>query len=417
MDVEVTYGGERQSVTIPDGRFLGVLQAPVAGSTGDGHELERALASPLGKRPLAEFAAAGEPVLVLVNDATRPTPTAAILSDIRGTIADWDITFLVATGTHGNPGEEECRHIFGDRWDELRGRVRFHDAGDASRLTEVGVTTGGTRVYLNSQVAAARKLLVLGSVEAHYFAGYTGGRKILLPGVAGRDSIEQNHRLAMEPQARALRLKGNPVHEDMDQVIDMLPGCELFAVQVVLDRGHRLCFAAAGDIREAFTAATRVVDETVSVPFSEKADIVLAVAEPPLDCNFYQAQKSIENGRLALKQDGILILASACGRGTGSTAFLGIMEEKGNPQRVLAEAESGYRLGYHKAARLARAALEAELWAVTGVEDEVATTAFMRPRPDIQAALDEALAARPGGKVLVLMDAGATVPRFAPENG
>lgn len=414
MDLEITYAGGSVPLSIPDERLLGMLEPPARAEAATGGELERAVAAPLGRPPLGGFAAAGEAVLVLVNDATRPTPTASMLSALWDTIGDWDLSFLVATGTHADPSRDDCRRIFGGHWDAIRHRVFFHDAGDSGGLTRVGTTAAGTRVSLNKLALRADRILVLGSVESHYFAGYTGGRKIFLPGIAGRDAIEQNHRLAMSPEARALRLDGNPVHTDMDQVLDMLPGSDIFALLVVQDRQHRVCAAAAGDIRQAFAAAASVVDEVASVPFTEKADIVVAVAEPPLDCNFYQAQKSIENGRLALREGGILILVSACGEGTGSTAFLGIMEEQGSPLRVLEGSESDYRLGYHKAARLARAATESEIWAVTGVEDKVATTAFMQPRGDVQSALDGALRARPGGKVWILSDAGATVPRQIP---
>lgn len=411
MDLKVPYGARSQALSIPDESFLGILEAQPRPAAVEENALERAVSHPLGQEPLVDFAAPGDPVLVLVNDATRPTPTAAMLSSLWDIIGGWDLDFLVATGTHKAPSGEELSRIFGDLWERVRSKVSIHDASDESGLVETGRTDAGTHVRLNRRVVDASKILVVSSVEAHYFAGYTGGRKILLPGVAGRETIEQNHRLAMLPEAQALRLEGNPVHRDMDQVIDMLGGGRIFAVLAVQDGEHAIRYVAAGDMREAFQAAAREVDGMVSVPFRERADIVLAVAEPPLDCNLYQAQKSIENGHLALKEGGILILASACAQGTGSTAFLGIMEEKGNPVRVLEDSESDYRLGYHKAARLARAASEADLWSVTGVEDEVATTAFLKPQKDLQTALNKALEARPGGKVWVLRDAGATVPR------
>lgn len=411
MELKIPYGDGVVELSIPDRNFLGTLEAQTQPAAAGEEALLRAVSIPLGRDPLADFAGDGDRVLVLVNDATRPTPTAALLSGLWDIIGGWDLQVLVATGTHASPSEEECVRIFGDLWRELSPKVHFHDAGAAADLVEVGVTAAGTRVKLNRMVTEAERILVLGSVEAHYFAGFTGGRKILLPGVAGRDAIEQNHRLAMRPEAQALRLEGNPVHEDMDQVIDMLGDREIFAALAVQDCEHNIHSVAAGDLREAFHSAARTVEGMVSAPFGERADIVLAVAEPPLDCNLYQAQKSIENGRLALREGGILILASACAQGTGNTAFLGIMEEKGNPIRVLEDSQKDYRLGYHKAARLALAASEADLWAVTGVEDEVATTAFLQPQPGLQAAIDQALARHPEGTIWLLRDAGATVPR------
>ena len=411
MDVEITYGGEAISISVPGQGFLGELRAPAAGKTGVGDNLLMATSEPLGMGPLHEFAREGEPVLVLVNDATRPTPTAGMLSRIWEQIGGWDLSFLVATGTHRDPSEAECRRIFGDLWQQVKAGVHIHDAQDADGLVPVGSTSAGTEVRFNRVVAEAEKILVISSVEAHYFAGYTGGRKIFLPGVAGRDTIAQNHRLAMKPEARALALKDNPVHRDMDEALDLLDGKSIFSVLAVLDREHNIHHAVAGDIREAFSSAARTVDQVVTVPFREKADIVVAVAAPPLDRDLYQAQKSVENGQLALKGGGILILVSACSDGVGSEAFMRVLSGKDSPAEVLARLDEDYCFGYHKAARLAGSCSRHEIWAVTGVDDSLVETAFMKPFTDIQGALDAALEAKEGGNVWILHDAGATVPR------
>jgi nickel-dependent lactate racemase len=163
-------------------------------------------------------------------------------------------------------------------------------------------------------------------------------------------------------------------------------------------------------MRAAFLAATGVVDNLFAVPVEERADIVIAVNTPPLDIDFYQAQKAVENGRRALKEGGILIVVSACRAGVGNEAFLRLMREAGTPEKVIGTARADYHLGFHKASRLADVATSAEMWAVAGVDDQVARDAFMRPFPTVAEAVEAALAARPTGKVLVLMDAGITVP-------
>lgn len=403
-------------IVIPEDRLLGVLKAGLP-EPGDEVELLReAIASPLGSGALSSFAGASDRVLVLVNDATRPTPTALMLETLWDEIGDWDLGFLIATGNHRDPSEEEQWTIFGKLWQEIKGRVRVHDARDDAGLVRVGRTSGGTDVYINRLAAAAEKILVLSSVEPHFFAGYTGGRKIILPGIAGFKTIEQNHFHALSPQARALALDGNPVHRDMDEALGMVTGKDIFTLMTVMDRERRACFAAAGDIRQAFAACALKVDELFAVPVSEQADIVLAVASHPLDIDFYQAQKVVENGRLALKEGGILIVVSACRTGVGNDAFLKIMKEASSPHEVIDRVHSDYRLGYHKAARLAEVASRADVWAVTGVDDSIVETAFMKPFADIQAAVEAALAARPSGRVWVLMDAGSTVPGFAGES-
>lgn len=413
MSVTVPYGDKVMDITIPEDRLLGVLKA---GSPEPGDEaglLREAVASPLGSGALSSFAAAGDRVLVLVNDATRPTPTARMLEAFKGEMAGWDLSFLVATGSHRAPTEEECRGIFGGLWDQSREKVVIHDARDASRLCRVGRTSAGTEVILNRLAVEASKILVLSSVEAHYFAGYTGGRKIMLPGIAALKTIEQNHRLAMSPLAQALSLEGNPVHRDMDEALGFMSGTAIFAVLAVMDREQKICSVAAGDIRAAFDAAAVNVNELFAVPVPEKADIVAAVASPPLDIDFYQAQKVVENGKLVLKQGGILIVISPCRAGVGNDAFLEVMRGAGSPRDVLEKVQNGYRLGYHKAARLAEVATWADIWAVTGVDDAIVETAFMKPFPDVQSALDAAFEARPAGKAWVLLDAASTVPYVA----
>lgn len=415
MLVEIPYGDESVAVDIPGARLLGVLKPGRAPVVAPGAVVRRAAASPQGQRTLRDFAAAGEPVLVLVNDATRPTPTAGMLAAVWDDIAAWDLSFLIATGTHRAPSEAELARIFGGLWPRVRGRVRVHDARDEAGLALAGTTSAGTEVSLNRAVMEARRILVIGSVETHYFAGYTGGRKIVLPGIAGYRTIEQNHALALDSRSTALALAGNPVHEDMDEALGFLlgrPGAELFALLAVLDRDKRICFAAAGGIREAFRAAVAEVDTLFAAPAKEKAGVVIAVAEPPLDIDFYQAQKAVENGAMILEDGGILLVISACRTGVGNEAFLRLMRQAGSPGAVIAAARADYHLGYHKASRLAAVAARAEMWAVAGVDHAVVQAAFMRPFADVGEAVATALAARPESGVWVLMDAGETVPRL-----
>lgn len=412
MRIRIPFGEKQLDVQVPDERVLGTLAAREVVPSDSKTLLQAALEAPLQSRPLTEFASAGEPVLVLVNDATRPTPTAMMGALVQEQAREVDLTYLVATGTHRAPDGDEMSRIFGDAWPEVRERVIIHDARDDAGLVGIGRTSAGTEVAVNRLASEASKIIVLSSVETHYFAGYTGGRKIILPGIAGLRTIEQNHQLALETSARVLSLEGNPVHRDMDEALGFLmDGREMFALLAVLDREHHVYAATAGAIRPAFAAAAARVDEIFVVPVEEKADIVVAFASPPLDIDLYQAQKLVENGKLALKEGGILIIISACRAGVGNDAFLRLMAGSESPEQVIRKARDHYSLGYHKAARLAEVSTWAEIWAVAGVDDEVIETAFMRPFADAQEAVDTALEARPEGRVWFLMDGGVTVPR------
>ena len=268
-------------------------------------------------------------------------------------------------------------------------------------------------MLVNALAAKAERILVIGSVEPHYFAGFTGGRKALVPGVAAHATIEQNHALAMSPGAQALALEGNPVHEDMVEAVSLLRGPRMFAIMTVLDRENRVHFAAAGDLEGSFREAAAVAAEFHSVVVPERADVVVAVASPPLDIDLYQSQKAIEHGRLALRDGGVLILVSECREGIGDPVFVEILRGLG-PSASPELAGSGPQLlGRHKAARLAAIMGRHRVCAVTSLPPHVLESIGITPCASLQPALDAALAAQPDARVLVLMAASTTVPKPA----
>ncbi len=357
-------------------------------------------------------AATGE-ILVLVNDGTRPTPTAKVLEIIDGDLEGRDVSFLVATGAHRAPTEDDLEQIFGH---ELRttyfGRIFAHDARNADDLAFVETTSRGTPVYVNRRVLQAERLVLINSVEPHYFAGYTGGRKSLFPGVAGFPTIEANHKLALDPAANVLALEGNPVHEDMLECVALLGDLPLYSIQMVLDHQHRLHAVSAGSLPHSFAEAVHHADEHYVVDIDDLYDVVVTVAPYPMDYDLYQSQKAMENGSLALADGGILILVSNCRHGIGDETFFNLLAKATTPQAVLRSIGGQYVLGYHKAARLAHIALRGEMWGVTGIPPEDLEAAFIRPFPDVQSAVDAALYRKgPSARVLFLMDGSVTVPR------
>ncbi len=345
-----------------------------------------------------------------MNDHTRMTPTAKVLAHLGAALLDRDPTLIVATGIHRAPTEDELRRILGPSYDALRKRTVIHDARDAAQMVRVGTTSRGTEVSLNRRVVEADRVLVIGSVEPHYFAGFTGGRKSIVPGVAAHDTVEQNHALAMSPGSRALALDGNPVHEDMAEAAALLTRPAVFAIMTVLDHENRIHAATAGDLERSFRDAARVAAELNSVAVPGRADVVVAVASPPLDMDLYQSQKAIEHGRLALADGGVLILVSECREGIGPPAFVEIMHALRDGRAPGQPAGGGHLLGRHKAAGLVELMKRAELWAVTGLPGEVLEGIGARPFASLQTALDAALERRPGARVLFLMAASTTVP-------
>ncbi len=263
---------------------------------------------------------------------------------------------------------------------------------------------------MNKAGVEADKFIIISSVEPHYFAGYTGGRKSFLPGIAGYKTIEQNHKLALVPEAKALALDGNPVHEDMIDAIKTVKQ-EIFSIMTVLDKHHKVYATCSGHINDSFHAAIDRANEVFAAPLKEKADIVVSVVKFPQDIDLYQAQKGIDNAKLALKEDGIMILVAKCRCGIGGKAFADLLGSCDTPKAALDKIEKGYVLGYHKAAKMAEIGLWAQMWAVTDVEPDVISKLFIKPFSDLQTAVDQALEEKgKDASVLFLMDGGLTVP-------
>ncbi len=185
----------------------------------------------------------------------------------------------------------------------------------------------------------------------------------------------------------------------------------IFSIQTVLDGERRLYAATAGDINKSFDNAIAFAKEVFCVPIEEKADIVVSIAPYPMDVDIYQSQKAIDNGKLALKENGILILVAKCRTGIGPKTFYELLSSKNSSEEVLQMIKNEYKLGYHKAAKMAEIDLWADMWGVTDLDHEIMENVFIRPFCSIQEAIDEAIKEKGSNvKILFLMDGSITVP-------
>jgi len=412
MKIEIPYGrDDHLAAIVDDDRVLGRIHPNPAAAVDERAVVERALREPIGSPPLDRFLRGARDVLILVNDATRPTPTARVLETIVPLVEDIPVRFLVAAGSHRQPTEEEFSQIFGSMYERFRDRIEVHQARRREEMEVIGTTSRGTEMAVNRRILQADRILIIGSVEPHYFAGFTGGRKSFLPGVAAFETIEHNHSLALRREAHTLALEGNPVHEDMMEAVAPLLRRKVFAIMTVVNREGGIQGATAGHLGDCFPPATEKCREVFVVPIPEKADVVVTVAPFPTDIDLYQSQKALENGKLALKEGGILILVAACRAGIGDDTFARLLSESASPREALERMQTGYRLGYHKAAKIAEICLWAEIWALTDLDDEQLEPLFIKPVDDLQKALDEALR-RQGSdsKALFLMEGSLTVP-------
>lgn len=414
MKITLPYNESTISVQVDESRCAGIVYPNDVPTSDEKALILNSMEHPLGYTHYSEFTEGTEDILVIVNDATRPTPTGRTLGYLSQLIPLERCRFLVATGSHRLPTTDELQWIFGDLYSRLDAhrQIFSHVATDDQDLEYIGKSAAGTEVTVNKLVTQARKILVVTTVEPHYFGGYTGGRKSILPGVAGYETIRQNHQLALDVRAANLALQGNPVHEDMDSCLELLKDTQIFSVQAVLDRHRNIHAVCSGDIRLAFSAAVELANTVFCVEIPARADVVVSVAPYPMDVDLYQSQKAIENAKPALNPGGVIILVSSCRTGIGPETFYRLMSSCESPEDVMDSIREKYKLGYHKAAKMVEANLLGELWAVTDLPDDILKKIFIKPWDNLQNALDAALQLTgENSKVLFIPEGSITVPK------
>jgi len=404
--ITLHYGGEKLDVEIPAGATFHILKPRGGFKPLSTKDLKHKMAEIEKELP-------GEGLTLVVNDQTRPTRTDLILK------SGWDYfkgaieRIIVATGSHSGPEPHHLKRMLGENlYREVSSRIISHSAREDPH-EELGRTRRGTVVRVMQEFLASKYVLYINSVEPHYFAGFTGGRKSILPGVSSYDAIEQNHSHALDPGAKTLALEGNPVHEDMMEAasfVDM-PHTSL---QLVQSPSGELLDIFWGDIKESFFRAAEKAKDVFTSPAEGLYDVVIASVPPPMDLNLYQSQKGIENSKLALKDGGILLLLSTCREGIGPKEFWDLLTQEETPGEVLARIKEGYRLGYHKAAKIAEFVGRSRLWAVTEMDPDVLKRGFMkgyRGRDGVRRAVKEAIEeVGEGVRVLYVPDSTVMVP-------
>lgn len=373
--------------------------------------LDAALAQPIGTPRLRALVHPGQRVVIVTSDLTRPCPSARLLPPVldeltAAGIPDSAITVVMALGLHRPMTEAEMESAVGAGV-YRRVRVVNHDPADCVRL---GVTSFGTPVEILRQVVQADIRICLGNLELHYFAGYSGGAKALLPGCASRATLNANHSLMVRPGARAGRLEGNPVRADLEEGADLL-GIDFILNVVVEGAGHRIAGAVAGDVTTAHRRGCELVAQRAIVEIERQADIVLASAGGhPKDINLYQAQKALDNAACAIRDGGVLILVAECAEGLGNATFEAWLSGA-SPDVLLRRIQKEFVLGGHKAAAVAAVLRRAAVYLVSALPDDLVRQCGITPFAHLGQALDAALARMgTGARVLVLPQGGSILP-------
>lgn len=375
-----------------------------------------ALRNPIGTPPLAGIVKPGEQVVIIVNDITRLTRTDLFLPPVvaelnQAGIPDTDIEIIFALGIHRLQTEEERRKIIGD---ELFRRLRNsdHDSHDEANLVTVGTTSFGNTVEINRRVWEADRIILTGEIIPHMIAGYSGGRKSLMPGVAGWRTTTLNHNMIFDPRCRAGLLEGNPAHEDMLEACRMIDPD--FIVNVVLSPDETLIRVVAGHYEQAHHEGVRAVDEVMRVPINRLYDVVIASAGGyPLDIDLRQAHKPLENACMALKPGGKMLFFAECPSGAGHKLVEKYVREFADHVAMEQALREKFEVGGHKAYWIARLGATYRIHLVSGLEDEFVRRCHFEPvAPERHAAALEALLARPGLSVAVIPHAGFVLPEL-----
>jgi nickel-dependent lactate racemase len=322
------YG--REWLDLPDEPFhLDPILPPSRPKGVAPEELGAAFEHPLASPRLDELFRGARKVLVVVSDATRATGSARflplLLDRIRGASKGADVTFIVATGIHRRPTRAEIEEILGGEL-AARHETLVHDPDLESGLSEVGRTRSGTPVRVNSALFDHDRIVLTGATGFHYYAGFCGGRKALVPGLAARETVSRNHLRALESDgtrhrgARAGRLNGNPVHRDMAEGASLV-GPHLL-VNSVLGNGGTIERLFVGQWRRAHEAACRYVRATRVVRVEPRDLVVTSAGGAPADINGIQSHKALDAGVLALRPGGVIVLVAACPEGAGHEDFM-----------------------------------------------------------------------------------------------
>jgi len=385
VHVSLKYGKGSVTLEIPKERLLGVVKPRP--SVRRGQRIPEALAEPVGAEPLRRLVDRNDRVAVVVSDITRPCPTRAILPFVMrslkasGVPRD-NVRILIGTGTHRGHTPAEKRTLLGSYASSIP-QIVDHNMDS---VQYVGTTRRGTKVSVNPFLLDADFALAIGNVDVHYFAGYTGGYKAVVPGLAGKETIERNHSLMTLPNAEPAVVESNPVREDLEEA-GRMTGLR-YVVNVVQDERKRIVSSYAGDPIAAQRATIKTVDDLVKVPVRESADIVVASAGGyPRDINLYQAHKAIENASHAVKPGGTIILVAECREGFGNSTFETWMTSASSLDEVGEKLSKHFILGAHKAFALSKIAKRAEIIVASKLQ---AKSIILRTCKKPQDALDDA---------------------------
>ena len=418
--IHLPYGKHHLELQIPETCNFEVVQAASPAPLQSQVEiLEAALRAPIQSPTLQDLTRTAQRIVIITDDNTRPMPSRLTLPAMIRQFArpelEYDITILVASGLHRPMTEEEKAEQFGSEFCKTH-KVICHNARDPKELAFCGMLPSGTPLLINRLAVDCDLLIAEGFIEPHFFAGFSGGRKSILPGIAGEETIMHNHCPAniASPLAKQCILEGIPIHMECVAAARLSP--LRFILNVALNREKEIVAAFAGDPFAAHIAGCDNVRDTLSVP-ARPADIVITSNSGyPLDRNLYQAVKGIDTAAKVVREQGVIIMAAQCCDGVGHGSFAKLIQNCKSVEE-LEQVVSVPPLVHDKwqAQIFARARKRATLILVNdGIPPDTLRSMLIEPAPSLKVALEMAFSmVGRDAFVSILPDGPVTIPSFA----
>jgi len=426
MEIRLPYGKTEKTLRVPDGVRVDTLVPRDPAPLEDPPEsFARACRNPVGGAPLDELARAAATAVILVSDLTRSRGAEIVLplciSYLEGLgVRPASIRILVARGTHRKLSKTE--KTFFRKGPLAKIVLEEHDCDDPERLSALLLTRRGTPVRVNIALKDAGVVIVLAPVSFHYFAGFGGGRKLILPGCADRHAILANHRLSLvdgrtvklHASCRAGVLEGNPVHEDMCETVSALK--RVFGVNFFADRAGNIVFLNAGDVIRSHAEACAAYADAHTCPVADPYPVVvLSAGGHPYDINFLQSHKPLRHAAAAVRDGSAVLYFAECEEGVGSPPLESVLRRE--RAAILKSAYKQYDLNNQTAVSLLDLSSRFEIGVVSKVSAEVLAACGMKPCLDAEAFLADALERRRAERIAVIEEGHNVLPRLASGGG
>ncbi|AJC74064.1 transcriptional regulator [Pseudothermotoga hypogea DSM 11164 = NBRC 106472] len=412
MKVSLKYGEKQLQIDVPDHTEILSPKTEFPGVDDPFGEVRRALDNPIASPTLTQIVENMKPrkIAILVSDLTRPSPSHIIVPPIldelsRAGVKREQIKIVFALGFHRKMSEEEMKKAVGEEAFEHYDCINH----DINECVYIGETSRGTPVDVFRLVAESDLIIATGNLELHWFVGYSGGYKALLPGVCSKRTIEKNHSLMLSEGAVAGNIN-SPVRLDIEEAGAMTN--VKFIVNVVLNSKKEIVKAVAGHPITAHREGVKYIDAMYKVPIKKKYDVVIVSCGGfPKDINLYQAQKGLDNASHAVKDNGTIVLIAECREGFGERTFEEWMRKAKSPDEPLQWIRSNFVLGGHKAVGFCRVLKKTDIFLCSSMDENVVREIFMTPFSDPQRAVDAALEKHgKSASILFMPYANSTLP-------